>query len=139
MKNRYIASSQPVLESPLVNVVKPLNDLMLIFPDDSLLNKVFRFIEANYNQPISLSDVAIAVGYCAAYLTDLVRRNTGHTVNDWIAERRMVAARALLLGTNQSVNQIAEAIGYQYVSHFFRQFRQYHGTTPQIWRNTQRS
>ena len=139
MKNRYNAPSQPALELPLVDVVKSLNDPALMFPRDSLLNQVFRFIETNYNQPISLSDVAIALGYCGAYLTDLVRRNTGHTVNDWIAERRMVAARALLLETDQCVNQIAEAIGYQYVSHFFRQFRQYHGTTPQTWRKTQRS
>jgi AraC-like DNA-binding protein len=139
MKNRYNASSQPVLESPLVDVVKPLNDPVPIFPADSLLDKVFRFIEANYNQPISLSDVAIAVGYCAAYLTDLVRRNTGHTVNDWIAERRMVAARALLLETDQCVSQIAQTVGYQHEGYFFRQFRKHHGITPQVFRKTQRS
>lgn len=139
MKNRYIASSQPVLESPLVNVVKSLNEPVLIFPPDSLLDKVFRFIEANYHQPISLSDVAIVVGYCAAYLTDLVRRNTGHTVNDWIVERRMVAARALLLETDQCVSQIAQAVGYQHEGYFFRQFRKYHGITPQAFRKTQRS
>ncbi|MEH2002620.1 MAG: AraC family transcriptional regulator [Nostoc sp.] len=139
MENQYNASLQSVLESPLVDVVKSLNDPVPIFPPDSLLDKVFQFIEANYNQPISLSDVAIAVGYCAAYLTDLVRRNTGHTVNDWIAERRMLAARALLLETDQCVSQIAQAVGYQHEGYFFRQFRKYHGITPQAFRKTQRS
>jgi AraC-like DNA-binding protein len=110
-----------------------------IFPSDPHLSQVFQFIEANYHQPISLCDVAVAVGYCSAYLTDLVRRQTGQTVNHWIIERRMVAARTLLLETNQCVNQIAEAIGYQHEGHFFRQFRQYHGTTPQAWRKAQRN
>ncbi len=102
------------------------------------LTKVFQFIESNYHQQISLCDVALAVGYSSAYLTDLVRRHTGQTVNHWIIQRRMVAACALLLGTNQTVNQIAECIGYQHQGHFFRQFRQYYGTTPQVWRKAQR-
>ncbi|MDZ8238728.1 AraC family transcriptional regulator [Nostoc sp. ChiQUE01b] len=110
-----------------------------LFPTCSQLKKVFDYIEANYHQSIGLSNVAVAVGYSAAYLTNLVRRKTGKTVNDWIFERRMLAARALLLETDQPINQIACAIGYQYEGYFFRQFRQFYGTTPQVWRNTQRS
>jgi YesN/AraC family two-component response regulator len=109
-----------------------------IFPSDSNLSQVFEYIEANYHQPISLQDVALAVGYCPAYLTDLVRRNTGQTVNHWIIKRRMAAARTLLMEGNMCVNQIAETVGYQHEGHFFRQFRQYHETTPQAWRKAQR-
>lgn len=110
-----------------------------IFPTDSLLSQIFDFIEKNYNSAITLCNVAQAVGYSAGYLTDLVRRLTGKTVNHWIIERRMTAARALLLETSQSVNKIALTVGYQHEGHFFRQFRQYHGTTPQAWRKMQQS
>ncbi|PHM09708.1 hypothetical protein CK516_12985 [Nostoc sp. 'Peltigera malacea cyanobiont' DB3992] len=96
-------------------------------------------MEANYHQPISLQDVAVEVGYCAAYLTRLVHRQTGQTVNHWIIERRMAAARSLLLESDMCVNQIAELVGYQHEGHFFRQFRQYHQTTPQAWRKAQRT
>jgi YesN/AraC family two-component response regulator len=109
-----------------------------IFPCCPHLNEVFQFIEENYHQPISLCDVAQAVGYAPGYLTDLMRRLTGHTVNRWIVERRMAAACSLLLETNQSIEQIAEKVGYQNTGHFFRQFRQYQGTTPQVWRNAHR-
>ncbi|KYC43100.1 AraC family transcriptional regulator [Scytonema hofmannii PCC 7110] len=108
-----------------------------ILPLDSLLNQVFNFIEESYHQSISLCDVATAVGYCPAYLTNLVRRHTGKTVNHWIVERRMLAARTLLRESNLSVSQIAEAVGYQHEGHFFRQFRQNHQTTPQAWRKAQ--
>jgi AraC-like DNA-binding protein len=50
----------------------------------------------------------------------------------------MQAARELLLTTNQNAYQIALAIGYQNESHFFRQFRHYHDTTPRNWRKLQR-
>lgn len=110
-----------------------------IFPSNPKLSKVFDYIEANYHQPITLSNVAQAVLYSPAYLTDLVRRQTGKTVNHWIVERRMAEARRLLLETNQAANEIASLVGYQNEVHFFRQFRQYHGTTPQVWRNLQRT
>lgn len=139
MKERYTVQIQPVAVPAPTDTAKPLDNPPSIFPCDPLLNQVFQFIEANYDQPISLCDVAVAVGYCAAYLTDLVRRNTGKTVNHWIVERRMVAAGSLLVETDQCVNQIAQAVGYQHEGYFFRQFRQYHGTTPQAWRKTQRA
>ncbi|MBD2385485.1 helix-turn-helix domain-containing protein [Cylindrospermum sp. FACHB-282] len=112
-----------------------------MFPSDPQLikvfQKVFHFIEANYHQPITLSEVAQEVAYNPAYLTNLVRRQTGKTLQGWIIERRMAAARSLLLLTSDRVEDIAAQIGYQNVVHFFRQFRQHHGTTPQAWRKAQ--
>ena len=104
-----------------------------------LLTSVFRFIEANYCSPIGLSEVAKAVNLSPAYLTDLVRRETGQTVLNWILERRMVKARCLLLETDQSVNQIAQTVGYLDTGHFIRLFRRLNGTTPQAWRLLRRS
>ena len=108
-------------------------------PASPQLQEVFDFIEANYHSSINLSDVARVVGYAPAYLTDLMRRQTGKTVHQWIVEYRMAKACSLLLETNQSVEQIAEAVGYQYVGCFFRQFRISFGTTPQVWRNQHRN
>lgn len=106
-----------------------------IFPSNPKLAQVFHFIETNYHQSITLCDVAQAVGYSSAYLTNLVRRQTGTTVNDWIVERRLVEACTLLRETEKTVNEIAEEVGYQNLGHFFRQFRRRYGTTPQAWRH----
>lgn len=105
-----------------------------IFPSIPQLSEVFNFIETNYHQRITLTDVAQAVGYSPAYLTNRVGSQTGQTVNRWIVERRMAAARSLLEETNQSIEQIAATVGYQNSCHFSRQFRQYHNMTPQGWR-----
>lgn len=105
-----------------------------IFPSNHQLSEVFRFIETNYHYPITLRDVAVATGYSAPYLTNLVQKQTGQTVQSWIILRRMAAARFLLLETNEKIEVIATKVGYQCMVHFFRQFRQYHNTTPQAWR-----
>jgi YesN/AraC family two-component response regulator len=136
VKAYYTTQFQQVYVPPLLETAESVNPHS-IFPSDSNLSQVFEYIEENYYLPISLQDVALAVGYCPAYLTDLVRRQTGQTVNHWIIERRMVAACTLLLESNLCVNQIAETVGYQHEGHFFRQFRQYHDTTPKAWRKAQ--
>ena len=106
----------------------------LLLPNIPEFSEVFEFIEANYDKGITLCDVAKAVGYSPAYLTNKVKRETGRTVNRWIIERRMAQALFLLRSTDRSVEYIAEAVGYQNTCYFFRQFRQYQGTTPQAWR-----
>ncbi|MFN6514163.1 MAG: response regulator [Nostoc sp. CreGUA01] len=108
-----------------------------IFPSVPHLQSVFDFIEDNYHQGITLSDVAVAVGYSPAYLTNRVAKQTGETVNAWIVKRRMAAARPLLKNTNKTIEQIAIAVGYQNTCHFSRQFRQHHGLSPKIWRKQQ--
>ena len=59
------------------------------FPSDSPIKKSFRLYRSYYHQGITLSDVAVAVGYSPAYLTNRVAKQTGETVNDWIVKRRM--------------------------------------------------
>jgi len=104
------------------------------FPSTPQLKDVFDYIEANFQKGITLCDVAEAVGYSAAYLTNRVAKQTGDSVNNWIVKRRMVEARHLLQESNQTITQIATSLGYQNPCHFSRQFRQHHGVPPQSWR-----
>ena len=104
-------------------------------PKCSKTTKVFEFIEANFHRPLELKEVASNLGYSSAYLTNLVRQKTGHTVKQWIIERRMHQARQLLLNTEKAIAQIAEDTGYTDTSYFIRQFKQLHGNSPNLWRN----
>ncbi|MBW4683507.1 MAG: response regulator [Komarekiella atlantica HA4396-MV6] len=135
LRQCYTAPFQPATDQLSADAIN-LSDCNSIFPSN-FLNKVFHFIESNYQQPITLGDIAQEVGYSSAYLANLVRRQTGKTVQGWIIERRMAAARYLLLFTSETVEDIAIKAGYHNSVHFFRQFRQHHGTTPQVWRKTQ--
>lgn len=131
LKQWYATESQQVL-APLPVADAKLGASHSIFPSCPQLRKVFHFIETNYNQPITLKDVAQAVGYSPAYLTNLVRQQTGQTVHRWIIKRRILEARFLLLETDLIVEQIAAKVGYNQVVSFFRHFRQIHGQLPKL-------
>ncbi len=104
--------------------------------DQPVLADVFGFIEDHYREPISLKDVARAVGLSPGHLTTIVRRKTGRPVQEWIGERRMAEARRLLVETNLPVAEVARTIGYQDPSYFARHFKRAHATTPLGWRRT---
>ncbi len=109
----------------------------LVLPSRLLLTQVFRYIDAHFRDAISLREVAATVGHAPAYLTNLVHRETGRTVLEWIVERRMAEARYLLRETNQTIQQIAEVVGYGHTGHFINQFKRLHGMTPHAWRSPQ--
>ena len=105
-----------------------------MFASCSQLKKIYEFIEAHYHESIGLQDVAKHFEFSAAYLTELVKKQREEPIDRWIIKRRVSASRTLLLETEKSVEQIVEELGYQSVTHFFRQFRQYYGNSPKAWR-----
>ncbi|MEQ8975360.1 MAG: AraC family transcriptional regulator [Coleofasciculus sp. C1-SOL-03] len=108
------------------------------FPEHPQLREIFAFVEDNYHHSISLNEVAQAFDYSPSYLTSLVRRLTGQTLYQWIVQRRMFQARYLLLSTDLSVYQIAEAVGYLDTGHFVKHFRKLHASPPKTWKEEQR-
>lgn len=103
---------------------------------EPLLAEVFDVIDRRIGEPLSLCDVADAVGLTPGHLTTLVRRRTGRTVGEWIIERRMARARKLLTDTDLPVAEIAARVGLTDPGYFSRQFRATHGAAPREWRRS---
>ncbi|MFB2934493.1 helix-turn-helix domain-containing protein [Aerosakkonemataceae cyanobacterium BLCC-F154] len=135
-----INNSEPLSsdKNSVTNLADRPNPTQFQFPNNSQLREIFAFIEANYQKPIGLNEIAKSFGYSPSYLTSLVRRLTGQTVYQWIVERRMFQARHLLLETDLAVRQIAKAVGYIDTGHFVKHFRQLHQHPPNTWREMQR-
>lgn len=102
--------------------------------DQPKLQEALRFIAARFQSPIGLAEVATAIGYTPSYLTYVMRRKTGMTVQRWIAEFRLAEAQRLLASTDWPLQQVSEAVGYGSLAHFHRLFRERFGFPPQEWR-----
>lgn len=133
-------AAHALLELLLIDVVRAIRPLVGAVSPEScpVLVSVFRFIDRRFRSPIGLADVAKAVARSPSYLTDLVRRETGRTVLQWIIERRMAEARRLLLESDARVKAIGHAIGYDDAGHFIRLFSRSHDLPPQQWRLARR-
>jgi AraC-like DNA-binding protein len=107
--------------------------------DEPMLAMVFEFIEGHFHEPISLNDVARAVGLSPGHLTTIVGRKTERTVQQWITERRMTEARRLLVETDLTVDAIGARVGYRDPSYFIKSFKRTHTLTPLQWRRADRA
>jgi len=141
LERETAAGAQPHVEAVtrslltlLLAEVARLPELPQQAPTGTIVADALAFIEQHCLAPIGLGHVAEAVGRSPAHLTTVLRRATGRSVSAWIISCRMAEARARLTGSNASIEQVAEAVGYADPTHFIRQFRRAHGSTPAAWR-----
>jgi AraC-like DNA-binding protein len=104
-----------------------------------LLARAFRDIDLHFHDDSSLAAAGRRLGLAPAHLTTRLRQISGRTYRDWVIERRMIEARHRLGTTEQSLAEIASAIGYQDTESFIRRFRRHHGSTPAAWREQARA
>ena len=79
--------------------------------------------------------LAARLGMSPAYLADMVRHITGLGMAEYIAARRMVAAKSQLLCTGRSVAAIADGLGFCSETYFRALFRKITGLTPEEYRH----
>ena len=103
-------------------------------PSNALVRDALNVIDRRYAEAIGPAEIAREVGRHPAYLTNVVRAATGKSLGTWLIERRLGAARVLLSTTDDSIGDIAAAVGYVDVSHFARYFARRYGTPPARWR-----
>jgi AraC-like DNA-binding protein len=103
-------------------------------PSNALVRDALKIIDRRYAEYIGPAEIARELGRHPAYLTNLVREATGKSLGTWLIERRLGAARVLLSKTDDTVGDIAAAVGYVDVSHFARYFTRRYGSPPARWR-----
>lgn len=105
---------------------------------DNALNErmiaIENFIRQNY-QRATLTDTASYFYLSPAYLSTIIRQQTGLTFSTILRQIRMEHAARLLTATDMKVEQICENVGYQDTTQFIKSFKMLYGTTPLRFRN----
>jgi len=92
------------------------------------------FIHQNYDQKISLEDIATAGAVCRSRCCTLFNQYVGQTPNNYVTQYRLQKSCEMLKETRRSVSEIALACGFQSSSYFSFIFRKQMGVTPQHYR-----
>ncbi|WP_416973818.1 helix-turn-helix transcriptional regulator [Streptomyces sp. 4F14] len=87
-------------------------------------------VEERLAGPLSVPDVARAVGISHTHLTRVFRAETGRTVVAYIRHRRLQRARHLLLSSTLSVTAVAAAVGIADLQAFNKACRRELGASP---------
>ncbi|MGQ9638401.1 MAG: helix-turn-helix domain-containing protein [Thermodesulfobacteriota bacterium] len=98
------------------------------------LKKVMEFIEAHYNEPLTVEQIAREIYLSPSRLSHIIKDEFGTTLMDCISKVRIDKAKRLLDNGEISIAQIAQEVGFSDQSYFTKVFKKIEGCTPKIYR-----
>jgi len=96
----------------------------------AVLQRFISLLMENYREKHTVGFYAERMHYTPQYLTEIVKRQTGRTVNDFIFEMLYCEARNLLNVSDASVQQIAEELNFSDQAAFSKFFKRRSGMSP---------
>ena len=104
---------------------------------DFYIHEAIEFVEHNFQNDISVEDIADVCGLNRSYFGKIFKEALGKSPQEFLLNYRMVKAAELLKLTKLSVGDISSAVGYDNQLHFSRAFKNIYGITPKKWRTEQ--
>lgn len=101
---------------------------------DFYVRESLSFIEQNFQNDITVEDIARSCNLNRSYFGKIFRDAIGKNPQDFLISYRMAKADQLLKLTELSVHDISNAVGYTNQLHFSRAFKNTYGVSPRQWR-----
>jgi AraC family transcriptional regulator len=104
----------------------------------SWLSKARAVLHDRYADPLSLNEIADAIGIEPDRLARGFRRAYGESLSDYLRQIRVNAAARLLATTDEPISRVADEVGFADQAHLTRWFGRYLETTPGRYRGSAR-
>lgn len=107
-------------------------------PEDSLLY-ARTFMDENFNQKLSIRELAALSGYSYDHFRHLFKTKFGRSPIQYLIDKRLERARSLLLYTHLSLTDITAQCGFSNIGQFCTMFKREIGETPLSFRQNRYS
>lgn len=101
------------------------------------LKEIYNYLEENYQNNISLNDVANYIGFTPSYFSKFFKKHHGITFLKYLTQYRLTKVQWRLLNQDLSITEIAYASGFVNLKTFNRIFKSELGLTPTEFRKRQ--
>lgn len=96
----------------------------------SSIRKATEYMDSHYKENPPLSKIAVAACLAPVYFHRLFRKHYGTTPHAYMEKKRMQTAQLLLASTDKTLEEIAEASGYENAFYFSKVFKKHFKTSP---------
>lgn len=96
---------------------------------------ILEWLRININRDVSIEEISIKFDYNKEYLSRMFKHRLGVNVRTYINSMKVLKAKELLCQSNQSIKEIAYAIGFKDEKYFMKLFKEYEQLTPSEYRN----
>lgn len=96
----------------------------------SLINKVKQIVERNYSSQLGLKELADLLHVNPSYLTRIFKEQEGENIQAFLIRFRIEKAKKILEAGKIKIEKLAETVGYEDSTYFFKVFKKVTGMTP---------
>lgn len=100
--------------------------------------QMLNYIGSHFNEPLTVAQVAAAVGLNTNYAMGLFQSVMQLTIKQYIIMMRINHAKALLSDTDKTMLDISLTAGFNSLSRFYDNFQKYTGSSPMNYRKQMR-
>jgi AraC-like DNA-binding protein len=97
-------------------------------------HRISKYIYNNYNNNITLQDIADKEFLSTHYLSHEIKYSTGYSFTELINLTRVEESVKLLLDTDKPISEISEEVGFSHTRYYNKNFKFYYKTTPLNYR-----
>lgn len=112
---------------------RDINSRHLAVLDNTKISDIIRYLEKNYKE-VTLESAAKHFQFHPTHLSKILRKLTGTGFIDIIHQVKINQAGILLKTTDLPVNMVANEVGYENVSFFYKVFKKHFGCTPSAYK-----
>lgn len=100
--------------------------------------EISEYIRQHYAS-VTIQDLADNFHFQEDYFNRLIKDKTGLTYSAYVQSFRLEKAEKLLVSSENSIEKIAEAVGYHNKGYFYKIFQERYGMTPSQYRKKERN
>lgn len=96
----------------------------------SSLDRVREYMEQNFNEQLSIGQLAQMANITPKYFVDLFKKTYGQSAMDFVTDLRINRAKRYLIESEEKLRDIALKVGYKDEFYFSRKFKKEVGVSP---------
>lgn len=97
------------------------------------VRRLLQYLQEHY-QEVTQQQLAELAGVSPSAVSQMIRRKTGKSYSEYLLEIRIQKAQEYLRRTNQSIEEVASAVGYHDYFYFLKVFKKATGISPSAYR-----
>lgn len=150
--NKFPTESIPVLDNPqiiyfinnhthldiILSLLKAQFHIMAssvgTVSNQTTIDSITFYIQQNYQQNLTLEQLADVFNYNASYLGKLFTKSVGMNFNHYLDQIRIKQAKLILQDPHVKIYEVAAQVGYKNVDYFYKKFRSFEKTSPVNYR-----
>ena len=102
--------------------------------NDELVRIITEYLDENYAEPINLKELGERFHLNHYYLAHIFKEETGVSPIKYVMHRKIGEVQNRLMNTNDSIQDIGEAMGFSSSCHLSSVFKKYFGISPKVYR-----